>query len=302
LRLPVIPSNAFTHAVYGLSRDRYIRSLGFKPFEWQTDILESQARRKIVNGARQSGKSTIIASTPSHRARYWPKSLSIVLAATERQAVEDIEKIKDFISRDPTYPEIMRDSDSLIELSNGSRILVVPATEKAARGYSNPDIIILDEASRIEDAVYKSGVRPMLTDNEKCELIAISTPNGRMGFFANAWASDRWERYEVRSPWEIGEDKWTLVETMPERRYRETMAKRGIKGYYSPRHHVFSEQQENLIEMGADMYRQEYLCEFVEPDEQTFTYDEVDAIMHPGEAIECMDFGLVMTDDRAMVI
>jgi hypothetical protein len=277
--------------LFTLSRVKYVQSLGFTPFNWQSDILNSQSRRKIINGARQAGKSTIIASTPCHRAKYFSKSLSVVLAATERQAVEDIEKIKDFMSADTFYPDVVRDSDSLIELANGSRILVVPATEKAARGYSNPDIIILDEASRIEDAVYRSGVRPMLTDNEKCELIAISTPNGRSGFFAKAYESDRWERYEVRAPWEISEDGWSLETAGDETLYRKHLATKGIKAYYSPRHHSLEEQQENLEEMGADMYRQEYLCQFVEPDSQVFSYDEISA-MFSGEA-EKVDFQLV---------
>lgn len=262
--------------VYTLSPIRYIQSLGFKPFEWQRAIIESPAKRKHINGARQAGKSTIISSLPCHRARFYPGSLSIILAATEKQAVEDMERVKDFMSRDPNYPEIVRDSDSLVELSNKSRILVVPATEKAARGYSSPDIIMLDEDSRIEDVVYKSGVRPMLTDNEKCMLIAISTPNGRLGHFFRASESKRWERYIIRSPWEIDEENVSLIPAMPEEQFAARCKREGIKGYYSPRHAIEDEQQDNLEEMGILMYRQEYLCEYVEPEDQVFSYDEIE--------------------------
>jgi hypothetical protein len=268
--------------LFTLSPLAYIRSLGFSPFQWQADSMQSQHSRKVIDGARQVGKSTVTAGKPCHRAKYFPRSLSVVQAATERQAVEDMEKIKDFMNRDPEYPEIKRDSDSLIELSNGSRIVVVPATEKAARGYSSPDIIIIDEASRVEDGVYKSGVIPMLTDNEKCELILISSPNGRTGFFFRAFTSQRWERYEVRAPWEVIDLDMQLVPAGPEEAYRKAKAKQGIKAYYSPRHTIESEQQMNLEEMGPLMYRQEYLCEFVEPDDQVFGYDEIERAFTAG--------------------
>lgn len=268
--------------LYTLSPLRYIQSLGFKPFPWQAQIITSHHKRKHINGARQAGKSTIISSKPCHKARFFPGSLSVILAATEKQAVEDMERVKDFMSRDPHYPDIVRDSDSLVELSNKSRLLVVPATEKAARGYSSPDIIMLDEDSRIDDMVYKSGVRPMLTDNEKCEICAISTPNGRIGHFYNASRTARWERYLIRSPWEIDDASITLFAAEPEMVFRKHWAKQGVIAYYSPRHAIKSEQQENLEEMGALMYRQEYLCEYVEPEDQVFSYDEVERMFKRG--------------------
>jgi hypothetical protein len=278
--------------LYTLSPLAYIHSLGFNPFDWQSEIISSTHKRKVCDGARQSGKSTITSGKPCHVARFYPGSLSVILAATEKQAVEDMEKIKDFMSRDVEYPEIVRDSDSLIELKNKSRILVVPATEKAARGFSSPHIIIMDESSRIEDGVYKSGVIPMLTDNEKCEVILISSPNGRTGFFFKAFQSERWERYEVRSPWDVDDLEMLLIPGADEAAYRKAKAKQGIKAYYSPRHHNQDEQQMNLEEMGPLMYRQEYCCEFVEPDEQVFGYDEVSNVFR-SEEVDRLDFGII---------
>jgi hypothetical protein len=271
------PRRELLDLFFTLSPLRYVVSLGLAPFAWQADILASEHRRKTINGARQAGKSTIISTKPCHRARFFPGSLSLVLAATERQAVEDMEKIKGFMAMDRDYPEIKRASDSLIELDNRSRIAVVPATETGARGYSSPDIIMLDEASRIEDPVYRSGIMPMLTDNEKCELVLISSPNGRSGFFFKSHQSVRWERYEVRAPWKVIDPDYRLVEGKPEAGYQEERARDGIRAYYSPRHRSLDEQQSNLEEMGPLMYRQEYCCEFVEPEDQVFGYDEIEA-------------------------
>lgn len=270
---------------HAFNRAEYVESLGFPAFDWQIDVLSSTDKRKGINGCRQSGKSTIIASVPAHGAKFFPKSSHLVLAATEKQAVEDIEKIKDFMSRDPTYPAVVRDSDSLVELANGSRIQVVPATEKAARGFSRPRTIVMDEASRITDQVYTSGVRAMLTDNPDCELIAISTPNGRRGFFYRIITGKRWTRWEVRAPWEVAGSG--LVPAAPEKDYRARKAKDGIRAYYSPRHRSKEEQLEHLGEegMGPLMYRQEILVEFVEPVEQVFGYEEIDRMFNPGRDV-----------------
>lgn len=262
-----------------LSRVDYVKQLGFTPFEWQRKILQDDSKRIIINAARQSGKSTIVSSLPCHIAKYQANSLSIVLAPTEKQAGEDMEKIKGFIQSDPTYPEIKRSSDSLIKLSNNSRIVVVPATEKAARGYSCPDLVLIDEASRVESIVYTSGVKAMFTNNVKGVLVLLSTPAGKDGFFHEIWTnnSTSWKRYEIRSPWnpEGTSHGMDLLPYMPEEQYIQEREKSGIIACYSPRHYREEEQKDNLLEMGSLMYRQEYCCEFVETIDTVFSYEEI---------------------------
>jgi hypothetical protein len=275
-----VTKNEATELLYTISPYHYVRGLGFKPYEWQKAILNSPRNRKAINGARQAGKSTIVSAKPCHIAKYYPGSVSLILAATEYQAFLDMEKVKDFIAHDPQYPAIDRNSDRLITLSNGSWIMVVPATEKAARGPSAPRLILLDEASRIEDIVYRSGVIPMLTDNPECELILISTPHGRLGFFFEAMNNSRWERYEVKSPWEVVNIESRLIPAEPEEEYRRKCAEKGITGFYSPRHMNKDEQEFNLGEMGSLMYQQEYGVQFIEPEDQVFGYDEVERMMN----------------------
>lgn len=276
-----------------LDRVLYLENLGWPPFPWQSAFLRSAAKRKCVNGTRQCGKSTIVSSVPAHKAKYSPKSLSIVVAPTKTQAKEDMIKANQFISLDRGYPKIIRNNDDEIELANGSRIIVVPATEASARGYSSPDIIILDEASRIPDEVYTSGIIPMLTDNAKCELIEISTPNGKSGFFYKAYHNATWERYEIRSPYTVDKnDPTRLAEYMPEERYRALKSSEGIYACYSPRHFDYVEQGANLIEMGMQMYLQEYCCEFVEPADAVFSYDDIANAFAKAGDIKPLDFDI----------
>jgi hypothetical protein len=85
-----------------------------------------------------------------------------------------------------------------LELANGSRIVSLPGSEKTVRGYSRANLIVLDEASRIEDALI-AGLRPMQAVAKGCRFIAMSTPFGRRGFFFERWQSPDpgWLKIEV---------------------------------------------------------------------------------------------------------
>ena len=275
-----------------MDRDFYMRSLGFKNFPWQKIVVNSKAKRKVVNGARQAGKSSVVAGVPAHTARFYKESLSIIGAPTENQANETMLKVMSFIKQDPDYPALRKCSTEEIQLVNGSRIIVRTAKSGTFRGYSKPRVIILDEASRIETEAYTSGVRPMLTDNPECELILISTPFGREGFFYDAMNTGSfWERFEVRSPFRpvSTENGLVLMPYLDEEEYRRERAERNIKAWYSPRHKDFDFQQEQLEEMHESQYLQEYDCEFIEKSGQVFSYEAIERMFSSGEHVILLD-------------
>src|SRR5205085_9491296 len=82
-------------------------------------------------------------------------------------------------------------------LSNRSRIVCLPCREDTIRGYSHIGLLIIDEAARVPDDLYRA-VRPMLAVSAG-RLICLSTPYGKRGFFHDAWATggDDWARIEV---------------------------------------------------------------------------------------------------------
>ncbi len=82
-------------------------------------------------------------------------------------------------------------------LENGSRIVALPGSEQTIRGFSGATLLILDEASRIEDPLYYS-VRPMLAVSGG-RLVALSTPFGKRGWFHGAWeeGGPGWERVKI---------------------------------------------------------------------------------------------------------
>src|SRR5262249_10181874 len=81
-------------------------------------------------------------------------------------------------------------------LANGSRVVSLPGDEESVRGYSSVELLVIDEAARVDDALYNS-VRPMLAVS-RGRLVALSSPFGPRGWFWEAWSSpEPWHRVKV---------------------------------------------------------------------------------------------------------
>jgi hypothetical protein len=183
---------------HDLPQDRVVfaETLGIVPDPWQADLLRSPAPRILLNCCRQSGKSTMTAIIALHRALFHLGSLILILAPSERQAKETFGKLTGFYRQlgHPVASESYRRMG--LELMNGSRVEALPGTEKTVRGFSAVDLLILDEAARVEDDLYHA-TRPMLAVSGG-SLIMLSTPFGKRGIFHEEWTSGRsWDKYEV---------------------------------------------------------------------------------------------------------
>lgn len=252
-----------------LAPRQYLRNLGFSPFPWQDWALDQSLRRLLLNCCRQAGKSTVIAAKAAHKARFFPGSLILLISPSERQSKELMRKVEDFISHDPAFPPAdIEDNQLSKEFRNRSRLVALPGSEKTIRGISGPNLIIIDEASRVSDALYKS-IRPMMVGADT-ELILMTTPHGKQGVFYDAWHnSKRWVKIEV-----IGEDIMGRYES--EQAYIDLRKSQGIRACYSPRHDI-EFLQEELDEMGSWWYKQEYCGEFMEPEDSVFNMDDFNA-------------------------
>src|SRR5215831_5495466 len=171
--------------------------IGVEPDPWQTDLLESTERQIILNCSRQSGKSTSTALKALHTALYQEGSLTLVLSPSQRQSMETYRKIRESYNLLSDVPALTQESSIKLELANGSRVQVLPGKEQTVRGFSGVDLLICDEAARIDDALYQS-IRPMLAVSGG-QIILLSTPFGSRGFFFKEWTEggDDWKRVRV---------------------------------------------------------------------------------------------------------
>jgi hypothetical protein len=170
--------------------------MGLKPDGWQRDVLRSSAQRLLLLCNRQAGKSTVTAILALHTALYQAPALILLLCPSLRQSQELFKKVLDcYRCVQATVPAAL-ESALRLELTNGSRILSLPGKEETVRGYSGVNLLVVDEAARVPDALYYS-IRPMLAVSGG-RLVCLSTPFGKRGFFHQAWtAGEGWERVKI---------------------------------------------------------------------------------------------------------
>ena len=227
-------------------RLEFAHSLGIVPGSWQERLLRSEAPRVLLNCARQSGKSTMAGLLALHKALIKRGSLILILAPAERQAKELFSKVATAYQ---TLGHIIP-ADSYrklgMELANGSRIEALPGTEKTIRGFSGVDLLIVDEASRVDDGLYYA-VRPMLAVSGG-RLLMLTTPHGKRGVFFEEWSEGMgWERYEVSAS--------ECPRISPE----------------------FLEEER--VSLPRRVYRQEYECSFEDTEDAVFAYEDVAGAM-----------------------
>ena len=177
----------------------FARSCGYEPDPWQARVLESTERKLLLLCSRQSGKSTTTAIVALREAAYSPGALVLLLSPSQRQSGELFRKVLQlYKSVESTMPRITAESALRVELENGARIIALPGSEATTRGYSAATLVIIDEVSRVPDALI-AAVRPALaTTNGR--FIALSTPFGKRGWFWEQWSKgEGWERTEVKA-------------------------------------------------------------------------------------------------------
>jgi hypothetical protein len=213
----------------------------------QEEVLRSTATRAILNCSRQWGKSTIAAAKALHRAYTVAGSLVLVASPSERQSAEFLRKAKDLVAKLGIVPRGDGDNETSLLFPNGSRIVGLPGTEGTGRGFSKASLVVIDEAARVEDSLYKM-LRPVLAVS-KGDLWLMSTPCGKRGFFYTVWAH--------------GGPGWLRV-SVP-----ATECPR------IPKEHL----EEERTEEGMAHFRQEYMCEFVDNGRSAFDLDLVEGAL-----------------------
>lgn len=225
------------------ARDFVSTRLGFEPDPWQTRILDDH-RRGIVCCHRQSGKSTLIAAKAVHRAVCRRGSLTLIIAPSLRQSSETVRKAEIFAAKAGIRPRGDGDNRVSILFPNGSRIVGLPESEHTVVGFSSVSLLIVDEAARVPDSTYYA-LRPMLLQSDG-DLWLLSTPLGKRGFFYESWLQQDWTKIHVP------------VTANP--RIRP----------------AFVEEERKALP--ASRFAQDYLCEFLQPENAVFDEEDIRAL------------------------
>jgi hypothetical protein len=172
-------------------------ALGFEPDAWQRSALAWTGRRAIWLCARQLGKSTTAAILALHQALYRPASLTLLVSPSLRQSSELFRKVVELLARLDEQPTLTEDNRLSLTLANRSRVVSLPSSESTVRGFSAVDLLIEDEAARVDDGLYHA-TRPMLAISNGRHIL-MSTPWGRRGHLFELWqdGGPGWERVRV---------------------------------------------------------------------------------------------------------
>ena len=218
------------------------------PDKWQADLLRTPAQRMLLLCSRQAGKSQTAAALALQAALLEP-SLVLLLSPTQRQSGELFRDklMRLYVALGSPVPAVQQTALTLT-LANGSRVISLPANEGGIRGYSGVALLVIDEAARVPDDLYRS-VRPMLAVSQG-RLVALSTPYGKRGWFYQEWS---------------GKNDWRRVKITAEQCPRITPA-------------FLAEERRS---MGERWFRQEHQVSFEATVDAVFASDDLAAAMRP---------------------
>lgn len=176
---------------------RFFADAGRTPDPWQAKLLRGDAARTLLLCSRQAGKSTVASALALREALLRPGSLVLLLSPTLRQSGELFrDKVRRLYTDLGRPVAAVQESQLQMELANGSRIVSLPGDEETVRGYSGVSLLVIDEAARVPDDLYKA-VRPMLAVSGG-RLVCLSTPFGKRGWYYHEWhRGEGWERVKV---------------------------------------------------------------------------------------------------------
>ena len=221
------------------------QNLNFQPSPKQAEVLDSDAKYLILCCNRQWGKTTTMAVKTLHAALMTPKTKIVIIARSKEQAGILIENATEFaMILGLPIRRVLGQSFSL-KLPNESRICAVPHTQDTSLGRT-ANILVVDEAAAVKDAVYYS-VSPFVARTHG-QIWLLSTPTRQTGFFYEFWhdPKQRWHRV------------FSTVEECPD---------------------IDKEFLEMQREADPTRYRQDFLCEFIQPANRLVSREFVRSIL-----------------------
>lgn len=170
-------------------------AFGADPLEWQVPYLWDERNLVVVKG-RQVGASTAAAATAIRYVRHFPNFLAAIVSPSLKQSAEVKLRAKEGLLRlDET---LVQDSSTTLGLDNGSRILSLPGSAKAVRGWS-AGLLIIDEAAYLDPDTFLAVRATVAATGGR--VIVQSTPAAPFGHFYDLFQADDkgWGKYQVSS-------------------------------------------------------------------------------------------------------
>lgn len=272
---------------------------------FQKKLAASTSRFLIALWSRQTGKGYTTSFIATRGAMTEDRSKWLIVAPTERQALETLDKCKTWVkAANLSVSESEEEFDALekdtkvkakvIELPNGSKIYALPGKPTSLRGFTGS--VIIDEFAFFENqkevwkAVYAVIVNPMASIKR---IIITSTPNGKGDMFYKLVDEN------LLNPKEGRKIKWEVQKVTIHEAAKDWEAAGKLNG-------MTAEQYVEEVKAGFDTpeaWPQEFECAFLDTDNVLLSFDMItaaestDAALHgfdetePGTFYGGFDFG-----------
>ena len=261
---------------------------------FQKKLAASTSRFLIALWSRQTGKGYTTSFIATRGAMTEDRSKWLIVAPTERQALETLDKCKTWVkAANLSVAESEEEFDALekdtkvkakvIELPNGSKIYALPGKPTSLRGFTGS--VIIDEFAFFENqkgvwkAVYAVIVNPMASIKR---IIITSTPNGKGDMFYKLVDEN------LLNPKEGRKIKWEVQKVTIHEAAKDWEAAGKLNG-------MTAEQYVEEVKAGFDTpeaWPQEFECAFLDTDNVLLTFDMItaaestDAALHGFDATE----------------
>jgi len=231
-----------------INPENVFKTRGLDPDAWQVRVANEIKTTEsiLLLCSRQAGKSETDAALALLTILLTPPALILFLSKASRQAQELLKyKFMPMYRPWEKYAPLKKDNEDEKIFVNGSRIVVLPDNEGTIRSFSSVNLIVLDEASRVSDSLYRA-VRPMLAVS-RGRIIASTTAFGQRGWFYEEWSDLRrnWKRINVKG----------------------TDCRRLTPKFLA----------DERMKMGDRWYKQEYLNDFASPIGSVFSEEDIKA-------------------------
>lgn len=170
--------------------------LGFDADTVQSLVMNGRIHRGLLNCTRYWGKSTIGAIMALHRAYTREGTLTIAATPSGGHTTAFMRTVRRFARTLGLKSWSDGGSETSVALPNESRIVGLPGSETHVRRFSTASLMVIDDAARVSDEMYRA-VRPFVAIG-RGDLLMMSTPFGRRGFFYEEWArGGTWSRFKA---------------------------------------------------------------------------------------------------------
>jgi Helicase len=187
----------------------FAEMIGWPMAPFQVEALTLRQRTTAIVAPRQSGKSRSLALLAVHWAFANPGSQILIVSAGDEAAKRLLAEVRHIVTgSDFLRGSVVDERAALVELTNGSNIRSVPASERQIRGWTI-DLLLVDEAALVSDDLILGAAIPTTAARPAARIVLASSASAANGAFFDHVMLGRQGSENIRTfTWSLTDCAW----------------------------------------------------------------------------------------------